>query len=170
MLILAALILVFPYALPQWWDNFSPPLTERYDRIDPDFILILELFMAGLKAGLSLPALLEILGQCTDDPSYVKISRALKNGVPLSVAWKHFRPTDPHFSRWVELLAPAWERGISPLDALAAEKNRVVSGRIEAARARAQEIGVKLVLPLGLCQLPAFILLGIAPIIISGFN
>ncbi|MRX43478.1 type II secretion system F family protein [Agromyces kandeliae] len=60
------------------------------------------------------------------------------------------------------------ERAGSPVaDLLRAEANRIRGAARAEGAARAATLGVRLMLPLGCCVLPAFVLLGVAPLMIS---
>ncbi|MBW3093030.1 hypothetical protein KIH79_08870 [Bifidobacterium sp. 82T10] len=66
-----------------------------------------------------------------------------------------------------EALEPAWRRGVSPiarLDAAADQLDADERSRIEEAAGR---LSVRLLLPTGLCFLPAFIIVGVVPAIAS---
>lgn len=69
-----------------------------------------------------------------------------------------------------QALAPAWENGVNPNNILAAAATELCEQKLQYARQISEKLSVQLLLPLGLCYLPAFILLGISPIIISGFS
>lgn len=64
-------------------------------------------------------------------------------------------------------LRPAWEQGAAPASALRAARDR--HDREAEARAveAAERLAVRVVLPLGLCLLPAFVLLGLVPTVIA---
>nr|WP_081892317.1 type II secretion system F family protein [Bifidobacterium biavatii] len=66
-----------------------------------------------------------------------------------------------------ESLEPAWRRGVSPiarLDAAIEQLDADERARIEEAAGR---LSVRLLLPTGLCFLPAFIIVGVIPAIAS---
>jgi hypothetical protein len=66
-----------------------------------------------------------------------------------------------------DALAPTWERGSPPGPALAAAADAVRADSRAAARTAAGRLGVRLVVPLGLCYLPAFVLVGLVPVLLS---
>lgn len=67
-----------------------------------------------------------------------------------------------------DLLAPAWHEGVEPSAMLRHHMDELRRTRIVEARKQAAILGVKLVLPLGLCLLPAFILWGLVPAMLGG--
>ncbi|WP_022890763.1 type II secretion system F family protein [Agromyces italicus] len=66
-----------------------------------------------------------------------------------------------------EVVALAARAGAPVAELLRAEAFRVRRAARSAGAARAAALGVRLMLPLGLCVLPAFVLLGVAPLMIS---
>jgi len=64
-------------------------------------------------------------------------------------------------------LRPAWEQGAAPATALRAARDR--HDREAEARAveAAERLAVRVVVPLGLCLLPAFVLLGLVPAVVA---
>lgn len=130
-----------------------------------DVPLLLELAATLLDAGLPVDGVLATLardvGPCRGLGAVV---RSLELGVGWRRAWEASPPT---LRRIGEALAFAQLTGAATADLLraAAEQDR----RIEARRAekRAAELGVQLVIPLGVCALPAFICLGIVPVVMA---
>jgi pilus assembly protein TadC len=57
--------------------------------------------------------------------------------------------------------------GAAPSDALRTAREELLHARSAAARAAAGRLAVRLVLPLGACFLPAFVLVGLAPVLIA---
>lgn len=66
-----------------------------------------------------------------------------------------------------EALASSWRTGSSPVLALAAAQNAERYATRAAADVAAAALGVRLTLPLALCLLPAFVLVGIVPLLLS---
>src|SRR5659263_742093 len=66
-----------------------------------------------------------------------------------------------------ECLEAAWVQGAAPGPALRARAGVIRRDRRRSAREAAGRLGVHLVLPLGLCLLPAFVLLGLVPVLVS---
>ncbi|MGC5168173.1 type II secretion system F family protein [Luteimicrobium sp. DT211] len=67
----------------------------------------------------------------------------------------------------LEALRPAWEHGAPPEPALRAATDQLRRDRAERSATAAGRLGVRLVLPLGLCYLPAFVLVGLVPVLVS---
>ncbi|GMA23024.1 hypothetical protein GCM10025864_07830 [Luteimicrobium album] len=66
-----------------------------------------------------------------------------------------------------DALRPTWEHGSPPEPALRAATDRLRRDRAERSATAAGRLGVRLVLPLGLCYLPAFVLVGLVPVLVS---
>jgi hypothetical protein len=66
-----------------------------------------------------------------------------------------------------DALEPAWVDGAAPGPLLRRAAASVRSTRHREAQEAAARLGVRLVLPLGLCFLPAFVLLGLVPVVLA---
>ena len=145
----------------------------------------LELMASMLDAGLPLPAALRELGAVEEHPRLSQVGERLGWGLEWEEAWK--APTPPcsgaprSFLRVGQRSAPEETSVVELQEALhfaartgapAAQMLRAQSARIRRrhhreAEARAAALGVRLMLPLGLCSLPAFICLGVVPVLIG---
>lgn len=127
--------------------------------------LVLEMCATLLESGLPIRLVLRIVG--TNVPGYASlllVSRALD----LNVGWER---------AWGQGAGPAREleqalrlTRLSGAPAAALLRSAAASARkrgVREAEARGAEFGIKLVIPLGLCALPAFICLGVVPVVIS---
>ncbi|WP_158595314.1 type II secretion system F family protein [Galactobacter caseinivorans] len=118
---------------------------------------------ALLASGLSLDAMVETLGGPGPAPELAIVARRLRWGEDWEGAWE----SAPAHARLRDALELAASTG-APAGALlrdGAQDQRRAWARAE--EARANSIAVRLVLPLGLCGLPAFICLGIVPIALA---
>lgn len=132
-----------------------------------DPALLLDLVAVALAAGAPVPAALAAVGAAWQGPAgeaVLRAARALALGTPWEVAWAGA----PRAARAVgDALGPSWSAGASPVPLLRAAADRSRAARRAAARTAAGRLGVRLVLPLGLCFLPAFVLLGLVPVVVS---
>jgi hypothetical protein len=85
-------------------------------------------------------------------------------GAPWDVAWTGASAGARAVAASLE---PAWTAGASPVPLLRTAADRLRSRRRAETRAAAGRLGVQLVLPLGLCYLPAFVLVGLVPVLVS---
>lgn len=130
-----------------------------------DTALMLELLAAQLRAGLSPLSALTALAEALNSGQLRAICRRLQMGATWEAAW-----AGTATGSWGPLrdaLAPAYTAGSpsAPLLRALADAQRLSEHR--AAERAAGKLSVALVVPLGLCSLPAFICLGIVPILIS---
>ncbi|WP_455116756.1 type II secretion system F family protein [Rothia mucilaginosa] len=139
--------------------------TSPADAAPVDTALVLELLAAQLRAGLAPLAALGTLAEALNSRALHTVSQRLQMGSGWGSAWSG--PAAGTFGELRDALAPAYTGG-APSTALLlslAEAHRLSERR--AAERAAGKLSVALVVPLGLCSLPAFICLGIVPILIS---
>ena len=139
---------------------------EQTSNMPPvDTALVLELLAAQLRAGLAPLAALGTLAEALNSRALHTVCQRLQMGSNWGSAWSGSAAGT--FGELRDALAPAYTGG-APSTALLlslADAHRLSERR--AAERAAGKLSVALVVPLGLCSLPAFICLGIVPIIIS---
>lgn len=130
-----------------------------------DTALVLELLAAQLRAGLAPLAALGTLAEALNSRPLHAVCQRLQMGSGWGSAWSG--PAAGTFGELRDALAPAYTGGASSTALLLsiADAHRLCERR--AAERAAGKLSVALVVPLGLCSLPAFICLGIVPILIS---
>lgn len=139
--------------------------TSPADAAPVDTALMLELLAAQLRAGLAPLAALGTLAEALNSRPLRAVCQRLQMGSGWGSAWSG--PAAETFGELRDALAPAYTGG-APSTALLlslADAHRLSERR--AAERAAGKLSVALVVPLGLCSLPAFICLGIVPILIS---
>lgn len=144
-----------------------------------DPAVVLALLAAGCRSGASLPRVLAGVGRALEGPEGLVLCRAaerLELGASWGEAWTRSsdagatNPEDASRALAVtvaDALAPTWTHGAAPGPALRAAAEQVRRERAERATQAAGRLGVRLVLPLGLCYLPAFVLVGIVPVLVA---
>lgn len=135
------------------------------DAAPVDTALVLELLAAQLRAGLTPLTALGTLAEALNSRPLHTVCQRLQMGSGWGSAWSG--PAAGTFGELRDALAPAYTGG-APSTALLlslADAHRLSERR--AAERAAGKLSVALVVPLGLCSLPAFICLGIVPILIS---
>ena len=139
---------------------------EQTSNMPPvDTALVLELLAAQLRAGLAPLAALGTLAEALNSRPLHTVCQRLQMGSGWGSAWSGSAAGT--FGELRDALAPAYTGG-APSTALLlslADAHRLSERR--AAERAAGKLSVALVVPLGLCSLPAFICLGIVPILIS---
>ena len=139
---------------------------EQISNMPPvDTALVLELLAAQLRAGLAPLAALGTLAEALNSRPLHTVCQRLQMGSNWGSAWSGSAAGT--FGELRDALAPAYTGG-APSTALLlslADAHRLNERR--AAERAAGKLSVALVVPLGLCSLPAFICLRIVPILIS---
>ena len=175
------------------WRRISPHQRVRQGSVDQ--AVILDMAAAALKAGIAIPAMLQALHAAMDDPaiagaprfgragprwqgslgkllrhnyrqqrSLAQVANMLLFGAPWEEAWEHVLPI---YSRLGVVLAPAWKDGVAPVALLERSAQGLRYSRARRAKEAAGALGSKLVVPLAACFLPAFMLLGVLPVVIA---
>jgi pilus assembly protein TadC len=131
----------------------------------------LDLLAACVSSGALLDSALAAVAGAFDGPVgalLTDIARLAALGAPPEEAWSAAL-RDPRWALVARAVIRAHHSGAALADVLnrvAADLRRDLRAQAETAAARA---GVKAVLPLGLCFLPAFLLLGVVPVV-AGFT
>ncbi|WP_159096522.1 type II secretion system F family protein [Miniimonas sp. S16] len=160
LLAVACALAVLPQPAPS--TVVAAPRRRRALMLDPP--LVCDLVASLLAAGASVPAALEALGEAAGEEELAVGARMLRLGADWTEAF------DRVPSAWGLVLAPlstAWEHGVDPGPSLAAAAAAWRAQRTARAREEAERLAVRLVLPLGLCLLPAFVLLGLVPVVVA---
>ncbi|MPV38727.1 secretion system protein [Georgenia subflava] len=138
---------------------------------DVDVAVLLDLADAALGAGAAVPGTLQALGRAVSGPDPAAPGAALRQagsalllGAPWEEAWAG---APRHLAPLADALEPAWLDGAAPGPLLRQAAGSVRATRHRQAQEAAARLGVRLVLPLGLCFLPAFVLLGLVPVVIA---
>ncbi len=135
-----------------------------------DTAMMLELVAAMLDAGAGIGRSLELVA-ASAAPSYRDSLRPVVSALAIGADWETaWRSSAVRSSGVLELrdaLGFAALTGAPSSAILYAQAARLRRERFRAAEKRAATLGVKLVVPLGLCSLPAFICLGVVPVLLA---
>ena len=153
-----------------WWvtGRMEPPaVRRRRERLAAAVPLVVDLMAACLGAGLSPSAALEhvaaAVGARAADELAAVYAR-LRLGVDPATVWRDLAG-HPQLGGLGRALARAVESGASVADAmqrLSEDLRRTARSDVES---RARAVGVKAAVPLGVCLLPAFVLVGVVPLV-----
>jgi len=130
-----------------------------------DAVLLLDLMEVAIETGASVPRALTAVGRAVGGAQGHALAQggtALLLGAAWSSAWSVEAPADV-----VAALETSWATGSAPGPALRGRADQLRRDRRTRTRTAAGSLGVRLVLPLGLCFLPAFVLLGLVPMLLS---
>ncbi|KAB7789946.1 type II secretion system F family protein [Bifidobacterium leontopitheci] len=130
--------------------------------------LVLGLLMVSLRGGMSITGSLSSVGQAVGGrlgDGLQAVCDALHGGASWDEAWRScdFGDRADVAVTIRDALEPSWRHGVSPsmrLSAALQQWDADARGRIER---EAAALSVRLLLPTGLCFLPAFVFLGIIP-------
>lgn len=152
-----------------WW--WMRRLLQRADParstgVDPS--VLLELVAGALGAGLPLAqscaAVAEALTESPERQALSRLATALRAGIPVDLAARALPPALAPLGESAAL-AEASGADLAPVLRSAARDAR--RGQARAAQERAARLGVTLVVPTGVTLLPAFVVLGIVPTVMS---
>ena len=128
-------------------------------------MLLLDLLDVAIGTGAPLPRALSAVGAAVGGQQGDELARggaALLLGASWQSAWAGTALSDV-----VGALEASWSTGTAPGPALRARADQLRRDRRTRSRTAAGALGVELVLLLGLCFLPVFILLGLVPMLLS---
>jgi pilus assembly protein TadC len=153
------------------WLRRQPSRAERdrRRRVEADLPFAADLLAAALRAGAPPDLAAGCAGRAVGGPlgaDLERVERALRLGAPAAEAWSRLGDLDP-----TRRMATAAVRSQDSGAALARSLGRVAddlrADRLIGADADGRRTGVLIVLPLGLCFLPAFVLAGLVPVIVA---
>jgi pilus assembly protein TadC len=135
-----------------------------------DTAMMLELVAAMLDAGSGIGRSLELVAasaSATYRDALRPVVAALAIGADWETAWRSSAVRLHEVLELRDALGFAALTGAPSSAILYAQAARLRRERFRAAEKRAASLGVKLVVPLGLCSLPAFICLGVVPVLLA---
>jgi pilus assembly protein TadC len=158
-------------AAAQRWARRLEPAGARKTREarSSELPLVLDLLAVCLRAGMPLVSALETVGDAlrgSFSRDLAVVARLQRLGSAPGAAWSDWE-RDPDLApvaRAVSRSAESGSRLAMAFDRLAAERRAALAA---AGEERARRAGVIAMAPLGLCFLPAFVCLGIVPIVLS---
>ncbi|MCI0685703.1 MAG: type II secretion system F family protein [Sporichthyaceae bacterium] len=157
-------------ALSRWLSGLEPAAVRvRKARIATDLPIAADLMAALLVAGATVQRATEAVAAAVGGPLGERLTIVvahLRLGADPAVAWQ-LLADDPSLAALARALGRASDTGAALAATLAriAEDQRSAAGW--QAELAARRVGVRVAAPLGLCFLPAFVLLGIAPVVIG---
>lgn len=128
---------------------------------------VVDLMAAALAVGASPSAAVDRVARAVEPPMREELAATvarLRLGVDPARVWSDLG-AHPQLGPLGRALARATESGASVADAmhrLAEDQRRSTRAEVES---RARSVGVKAAVPLGLCLLPAFVLIGVIPMV-----
>jgi pilus assembly protein TadC len=146
------------------------PARTRPAKVRPDDVpVVIDLVAGCLDAGTGLPDALDaaavaggdvIRGLCHE------VAASLRAGVLPAEAWRSWL-TDPWLAPAARTAVRTTQTGAAAAEDFRRTANRLRARRQSAAQHRVRQASVWLVVPLGLCFLPAFVLLAVVPLVVG---
>ncbi|WP_371177298.1 type II secretion system F family protein [Buchananella felis] len=160
-----------------WLSRLVRAAEEQGARVDP--AVLVDVCGACMRAGSAVPtvlqaigaALTEVVGEASEGQDATmarelqQCGRMLLLGASWELAWERVEPQLLPLNR---ALRAAWEDGAAPEGMLAHAAALLRARQVRRARVAAAELGTKLIAPVSVCMLPAFISLGIVPVVLGG--
>jgi pilus assembly protein TadC len=145
----------------------APGITAEHRRVAADLPLAADLMAAALRAGAPPDLAARTVGKALGGPlgeRLVRVANALRLGEPPAQAWE-FLSELPGGQRLSKVAARSADSGAALATTFRRHADQLRSARAAAAEAGAKRAAVLVVLPLGLCFLPAFVLTGVVPVV-----
>ena len=139
---------------------------RRRERVARDLPHVVTLLAATLRSGATPAEALRLVARALPGPATERLQRAVAHldlGADPAAVWGEVA-REPGLAPLGRALARSQATGgsvVAAVDRLSEELAREARGEVED---RARAVGVKAALPLGLCLLPSFLLLGIVPL------
>jgi Flp pilus assembly protein TadB len=155
-----------------WWfiGRTESPATRRIRRqVRRDLPHLVDLLAAGLRGGATPAAGVRMACSALPGPAADRltgVTERLELGVDPERVWASLAE-DPDLAPLGRALARSHRTGagvVSTIEQLADDLGRSARAHVEE---RARTVGVRAALPLGLCLLPSFLLLGIVPLVVG---
>jgi Flp pilus assembly protein TadB len=153
-----------------WWftgRSESRSVRRRRQRLAASVPHVVDLMAACLAAGLSPTVAVERIGAAVEPPvrdELTDLAARLRLGSDPTSTWRDLAG-HPELGGLGRSMARACDSGASVAEAmqrLAEDSRRRTRARMET---RARGVGVRAAVPLGLCLLPAFVLVGVVPLV-----
>jgi pilus assembly protein TadC len=155
----------------QLWLRRVEPAAERRrrQREAADLPLAADLLAAVLRCGAPADRAAATVAESLGGPlgeRLARVGRAMRLGAPPDEAWAYLAPVTGA-DRLIRAAVRSQDSGAALAGALTRIADDLRADRVAATEAAGRRAGVLIVLPLGLCFLPAFVLAGLVPVIVA---
>lgn len=151
--------------------------TPPWPVTEDDLCLLLDLLAGLLSGGLALPRALAVISHQTGCVELGRVSGLLLQGIDWDMAWQGVLAESGavpgrarvcgRLRRVEGLLAPSWKEGTAAAGRLRQTARRIRSDQEDRLSRGGSVLSVRILLPVGLCFLPALVVLGVVPVIAS---
>ena len=160
-------------AVAVWLRRLEPAsVRRRREAIDEALPLAVDLLASCLAAGQAPAVALQQVTDVVDHPlrdELQEVATRLRLGADPIRVWRDVA-AHPQLGSWGRTVLRAVDSGASVADAMAAHADDLRQASRSRVEARARAVGVRAALPLGVCLLPAFLLLGIVPLVAGSLS
>ena len=143
----------------------------------PSVSMVLELLAVTMSGGASISRALDDVGAVIGGEMGHGLRRAsamLLQGADWESAWRYAggtgdgaSPCDKALGSVARILGPSWRHGISPIPRMESAVERLAQERAHRIVVESASLSTTVLLPMGLCFLPAFVLLSVVPMVAS---
>ena len=150
----------------------TPAARRRRERLEAGLPHLVDLLSSCLAAGQAPGTAVEQVAAAVEDPlreELAGVATRLRLGADPVTVWGELAG-HPQLGRLGRCVLRAVDSGASVAGAmsrLAEDLRRDARARVEG---RARAVGVKAAVPLGLCMLPAFVLVGVVPLVVGSMS
>jgi pilus assembly protein TadC len=148
----------------------EPPAVRRArEQALADLPIAADLLAAALRAGAPPDRAAFVVGEALGGPvgeRLIRVAVQLHEGAGPATAWNQLADV-PGGERLARAAARSADRGTALTRVLDRQSVDLRAARVDAAEASARRVGVLVVLPLGFCFLPAFVLAGVVPVVVA---
>ncbi|APT93581.1 hypothetical protein CPHO_01185 [Corynebacterium phocae] len=149
--------------------RWLPWLLARRRPASPDLTALafeVDLFAQCVACGLGPATAASAVGRVSTQPAWARAGSLLELGIPAAQAWQPVREI-PELAEFATLIVLSEQSGAALAQGAHRQAKALRGKAASAAIARAERAGVFIALPLTLCFLPAFIIVGLVPIVVS---
>lgn len=150
----------------------SPQVRRNRELLERQLPVGVHLLGSCLRAGTSVEGSFEVVAGSLPGPfaeRLLAIRHRLELGVDPGEVWRDLAQ-DPQLGPLGRALSRASGSGAAPAEAVAALATTLQDERRARTEARARAVEVRASAPLGACFLPAFVLLGVVPLVVGIFS
>ena len=147
----------------------SPAEVRREQQLQTDYPLLVELLAASLAAGADVISALKVAGSALGDPWQSRLGHclhALEMGQAPALVWAELEQ-DPVAGQLGRALARSHSSGVPVAEAMRRLAHDLHEASDLAAQAYVRTIEVRTAVPLGVCFLPGFIVIGVIPLVVG---
>lgn len=164
-----------PWRVDRWWGAVvvagrvrSPAALRREAELTRAMPAVCTLLAVCLEAGLPLRTAVAAVAEASHGvpaEALRRLAAAERLGVGQDEAWRELGERHAAFAALARELRHAWGTGVALAPVLRRHAREARASAHSAAQERARRAGVTTVLPLAACFLPAFMLIGVVPVI-----